>query len=150
METPILNVLRSCFENEKENRWILENQLPQGFSYKINRFKLMKESTIPHESKFDASFLVNVCSEEKADLFVKDLERETGTNFNSFRGNSFKANKNWKHKLLKCARNVREQRNKETVKVEGKGAGSGRAKGVERQPGKNQDCNPATLQIGKV
>ena len=88
METPSLNVLWSCFENEKEKRWILENQLPQGFSYKINKFKLMKESAIPHESKFDASFLVNVCSEEKADLFVKDLERETGTNFNSFRGKS--------------------------------------------------------------
>ena len=82
-----------------------------GFQLQDKQIQTDERVRNTSQGKFDASFLVNVCSEEKADLFVKDLERETGTNFNSFRGNSFKANKNWKHKLLKCARNVREQRN---------------------------------------
>ena len=40
---------------------------------------------------------------------------------------------------MKCARNVK-LRLSENVAGGGKGSGSGRVKGTERQPGKNQDC----------
>ena len=136
METSPKNVLWNCFEQGLDKKRILEDELPGGFSYKVNRFKLIKESEIPHESKFEAAFMVNICSEEKASEFVKSMETLSGINFNV--GHSTK--KNWRHKLLKCARKVKVRTNKTNVKVEGKGAGSGRAKGVERQPGKNQDC----------
>ena len=140
MEASTKNVLWKCFENGGGKKLLFENELPDGFDYQVNRFKLLKESVIPHENKFEAAFLVSVCSEEKVNDFVKALERQTGTNFNIAHGKRKQGAKNWKHLLLKCARNVSVQTNKQHVKVEGKGAGSGRAKGVERQPGKNQDC----------
>ena len=140
METAGKNVLWKCFDKAVEKRKILENELPEGFSYVINRFKLLKESDIPHEAKFEAAFLVNICSEETTNQFVKDLESLTGTNFNLQHDKKKSALKNWKHKLLKCSRKVRDQTSTAKVEVDGKGAGSGRVKGNERQPGKNQEC----------
>ena len=58
METAGKNVLWKCFDKAVEKRKILENELPEGFSYVINRFKLLKESDIPHEAKFEAAFFV--------------------------------------------------------------------------------------------
>ena len=96
---------------------MFENELPDGFDYQVNRFKLLKESVIPHENKFEAAFLVSVCSEEKVNDFVKALEGQTGTNFNIAHGKRKQGAKNWKHLLLKCARNVSVQTNKKHVKV---------------------------------
>ena len=91
MET-VQNVLLKCFDKAVEKKKILENELPEGFSYVINRFKLLKESDIPHEAKFEAAFLVNICSEETTNQFVKDLESLTGINFNLQLSQSFAAN----------------------------------------------------------
>ena len=143
METAPRNVVWKCFEKNTEMRKVLEKELPEGFSYVVNRFKLIKESEVPHESKFEAAFLVNICTEETANKFVHQLETRTGTNFNlkHSQRKTQSATKNWKHFLHKCARNVTVQTKKTNVKVGGKkGAGSGRAMGVDRQPGKNQDC----------
>ena len=82
METTGKNILWKCFENGGDKKKILENELPEGFSYVVNRFKLLQESDIPHESKFESAFLVNICSEETANQFVREVESLTGTNFN--------------------------------------------------------------------
>ena len=144
METAPRNVVWKCFEKNTEMRKVLEKELPEGFSYVVNRFKLIKESEVPHESKFETAFLmVNICTEETANKFVHQLETRTGTNFNlkHSQRKTQSATKNWKHFLHKCARNVTVQTKTTNVKVGGKkGAGSGRAMGVDRQPGKNQDC----------
>ena len=128
-----------CLESESKVKQFLENELPDGFEYVVNRFKMIGESDIPHESKFEARFLVGVCSDEDATRFVHELEVKTGTNFNlaSF---SRAGKKNWKQTTLKCSRNVKTQTSPESTKAKGKGAGQGRVKGEERQKGKNMNC----------
>ena len=42
----------------------------------------MEEKKKPHESKFEADFIVDICTEEVRDNFIKDFEEKTGTNFN--------------------------------------------------------------------
>ena len=98
-------------------------ELPDGFEYIVNRFKIVEESSVPHESKFEAGFLVKVCDEEKQDKFIKSFECSTGTNFNLKWAKNKPSVKNWKHKLLKCSRNVREQMQVADTKMAGKGAG---------------------------
>ena len=62
METTGKIVLWKCFEKGGDKKQILENELPGDFSYVVNRFKLLQESDIPHEAKFESAFLVNICS----------------------------------------------------------------------------------------
>ena len=95
MEASTKNVLWKCFENGGGKKLLFENELPDGFDYQVNRFKLLKESVIPHENKFEAAFLVSVCSEEKVNDFVKALERQTGTNFNIAHGKRKQGLKNF-------------------------------------------------------
>ena len=140
METTGKIVLWKCFEKGGDKKQILENELPGDFSYVVNRFKLLQESDIPHEAKFESAFLVNICSEETANQFVREVESLTGTNFNIKNASKKPALKNWKHKSLKCSRNVRDRTSTANFPAGGKGAGSGRVKGDQRQPGKNQDC----------
>ena len=153
MDSTPKNLMWKCFDKGDEKRKILERELPDGFEYIVNRFKIVEESSVPHESKFEAGFLVKVCDEEKQDEFIKSFECSTGTNFNLKWAKKKPSVKNWKHKLLKCSRNVREQMQVADTKMAGKGAGSGRVKGVERQLGKNQDCQTSmsiTLRPCKV
>ena len=98
MESSAKNVLWKCFEKGGDKKNFLENELPEGFSYSVNRFKLIRESDIPHESKFESAFLVNICTEETANQFVKELESLTGTNFNLKKGSRKSALKNWQQK----------------------------------------------------
>ena len=52
-----------CFENNLEKRNILENELPKAYNHKVNRFKVMEEKKEPHLSKFEADFIVDICTE---------------------------------------------------------------------------------------
>ena len=128
-----------CQESESKVKQFLENELPDGFEYVVNRLKMVGESNIPHESKFEARFLVGVCSEEDATRFVHELEVKTGTSFNPTQINRT-GKKNWKQTTLKCTRNVKTQTSPESTKAKGKGAGQGRVKGDERQKGKDMNC----------
>ena len=49
-----------CFENNLEKRNILENELPGTYNYKVNRLKVIEEKREPHESKFEADFIVDI------------------------------------------------------------------------------------------
>ena len=71
-----------CFENNLEKQNILENELPGTYNYKGNRFKVMEKKKQSDESKFEADFIVDICTEEVRDNFIKDFEEKTGTNFN--------------------------------------------------------------------
>ena len=104
----------------------------------MDRFKLLETRREPHENKFEAEFIVDVCTEEDRDAFISHLEAKTGTNFNKA-WTERKGKAGWIQRTLKCARNVKLQLS-ENEEGGGKGSGSGRVKGVERQPGKNQDC----------
>ena len=119
---------------------MLERELPQGFKYIVNKFKIVEECSVPHESKFEAGFIVKVCDEEKQDKFIKSFVCSTGTNFNFKWAKKKPSVKNWKHTVLKCSQNLRKQMQVADAKMAGKGAGSGHVKGVERHLGKNQDC----------
>ena len=44
---------------------MLEWELPVGIDCIVNRFKIIEESSVPHESKFEAGFIIKACDEEK-------------------------------------------------------------------------------------
>ena len=119
MDSTPKNLMWKCFDKGDEKRKILERELPAGFEYIVNRFKIVEESSVPHESKFEAGFIVKVCDEEKQDKFIKSFECSTGTNFNLKWAKKKPSVKNWKHKLLKCSRNVREQMQVADTKMAG-------------------------------
>ena len=123
------------------NEKILEDELPDGYKYRIDFFKLVEKSEIPHENKFEAELAVNICNDEQADEFIKALGAVSGCDFNLERRDCTGKATGVISKALKCARNVRSGLNpKEVTKTAKIGCGQGRVKGMERQPGKNTNC----------
>ena len=120
-----------CFENNLEKRNILENELPKTYNYKVNRFKVMEEKKEPYESKFEADFIVDICTEEVRDNFIKDFEEKTGTNFNISKSQRIGKGGS-KQKLLKCTRNLRSKLS-ENKQSGGKGSGSGPVSVVKKR-----------------
>ena len=53
-----------CYKKETGKKSILDNILPVEYSYKISSFKVIHESEIPNETKFEAAVAVNICSGE--------------------------------------------------------------------------------------
>ena len=128
----------NCSFNNLENRQVLEKELPEIYSYKVDRFKLVEKRNEPHESKFEAEFLVDICTEQERNEFISHFEKKTGTNFNKAWTDRV-GKSGVKQRTLKCSRNV-YVRLSDNQGSGGRGSGSGRVKGVERQPGKNQNC----------
>ena len=102
----------------------------------------MEEKKEPHESKFEADFIVDICTEEVRDNFIKDFEVKAGTNFNISKSQRIGKGGS-KQKLLKCTRNVRSKLS-EHKQNGGKGSGSGPISGVEKQNQKNQQPTTTT------
>ena len=94
MDSTPKSLMWICFD---EKRKILERELPLSFDYIVNRFNIIEESSLPHESKFEAGFIVKACDEEKQDKFIKSFECLTGTNFNLKWAKNKPSLKNWKH-----------------------------------------------------
>ena len=130
----------SCYEDNKEDRKLLEMELPGQYKYRVSRFKIAQKSTIDHESKFEAEFAVNICNEETLDQFVIDMEEGNGTSFVK-RHSDRKDKTGGLQKAVKCSRNVLSRLSEANSESGKKGNGSGRLKGLERQPGKNQNCS---------
>ena len=95
----------NCSFNNLENREILEKELPDIYSYKIDRFKLVEKREEPHESKFEAEFLVDICNEQERNEFISHFEKKTGTNFNKAWTDRV-GKSGVKQRTLKCSRNV--------------------------------------------
>ena len=72
----------NCLKKDLEKRLILENVLPENYSYRISSFNLIRESEIPNESKFKASFQVNICSKPVLVDFLRDFEKSSSTVYN--------------------------------------------------------------------
>ena len=60
-----------CCKKKPENRIILENVLPGEYQYRISSFKVIQESQIVNETKFEASLSVNICTEDGVHKFLK-------------------------------------------------------------------------------
>ena len=77
-----------CFERDLEKRSILENMLPSNRKYKISSVKLIQESDIKNESKFEAGVSVNICTEDAFHEFLKEFEQSTSTVYNIYFGDN--------------------------------------------------------------
>ena len=74
----------SCCNKDLNKRLILENILPPTFKYKISSFKVVQESDIQFETKFEAVLSVNICSEEGLKQFLTEFEASSSTNYNIY------------------------------------------------------------------
>jgi hypothetical protein len=64
--------------------------------------------------RFETEFEVDVCKEEEIEMFVREIEKKTGTSYNPNQI-QYKAQK-WISKRYHCHRNIRDQRAKEVGK----------------------------------
>ena len=55
-----------CDGNTLEEKGMIEDSLPEGFTYKIAKYKLIERSEIKEEIKFRAVFSVSVSDKEEA------------------------------------------------------------------------------------
>ena len=98
-----------CYKKEVERTSILENILPIEYNYIVSTFKVVQESQILNETKFEAVVAINICSEEGFLNFLTAFQESSSTSYNIGRGD----NKNRKNILLsgsrKCHHNVRKR-----------------------------------------
>ena len=98
-----------CLKKDLEKRSILENILPVKYNYEISSFKLIHKSDIPNESKFEADFSLNVCSEAGLKDFFTELEKTSSTVYNILHGDKRKNQKILISGYRKCYHNVRKR-----------------------------------------
>ena len=56
-----------CCEKDTTQRKVLENVLPQQYSYKVLSYQLIESSDLLSESKFFATIQINICNEKDRD-----------------------------------------------------------------------------------
>ena len=117
-----------CCKKTGANRKYLEDMLPEDYSYKIEKFELLKDSQIICEAKFNAVFRVSVCSEEAVKKFLEDFQHLTNTEYNQNRrdrsGKIFSLAGS-----CKCFHKVRKLINKDTGLTK-----------QDKSKGKNTEC----------
>ena len=98
-----------CCKQKPESRTILEDVLPEKYKYRVASFKVIQESQIANETKFEAAISVNICSEEGVHQFLSQFQKSSSTNYNILRGDK----KDGKTVLIsgyrKCLHNVRKR-----------------------------------------
>ena len=100
-----------CCKQNLEKRLILEQLLPKEYKYRISSFKVIEESEIKLETKFEASVGVNICDVENIKQFFNDFEQASSTNYNLFAGDKKNGGKNTLATgLRKCHHNVRKRK----------------------------------------
>ena len=130
----------SIYGKNPERRKLLEDMLPEGYSYKMEEFFPILES--PHfcESKFKATFYPNVCSIEGTDKFFDKFRDLTNTDYNKTNRNDKYNTKRFQYTgVKKCVQNVFKYINDDGEPL------------ADREKGKNTQC-PAFLkfQLAKV
>ena len=98
-----------CFNKNPEKRVILESILPSGYRYRVTSFKIIEESLILNENKFEAVVDVNVCEEEEIWPFLVNFENDTMTNYNVLHGDTKTAKKTKVSGYRKCHHNIRKR-----------------------------------------
>ena len=68
-----------CDGNTLEEKGMIGDSLPEGFTYKIAKYKLIERSEIKEEIKFRAVFSVCVSDKEEATIFIEKIATLNGT-----------------------------------------------------------------------
>lgn len=98
-----------CCNQNVEKRQILEKVLPEKYHYRISTFKVLEESDIVHETKFEAVVAVNICSVDNIEQFLSDFQESSSTNYNILAGDKKGGKKTLKTGYRKCHHNVRKR-----------------------------------------
>ena len=98
-----------CCNQNVEKRQILEKVLPEKYHYRISTFKVLEESEIVHETKFEAVVAVNICSVDNIEQFLSDFQESSSTNYNILAGDKKGGKKTLKTGYRKCHHNVRKR-----------------------------------------
>ena len=77
LEWLLLSFHGSVAIRSKKKEKVLENLLPSMYKYNISSFKIVEESDIEIETKFEAVIGVNVCSEEGINKFLVEFEKSS-------------------------------------------------------------------------
>ena len=75
-----------CYKKQIDNRIILESILPENYQYRVSNFKIVQDSPILKETKFESVFAVNICSEEGFLKFLAEFQESSSTNYNILQG----------------------------------------------------------------
>ena len=67
-----------CDGNTFEEKGMIEDSLPEGFTYKIAKYKVIERSDIKEEIKFWADFSVSVSNKEEAIIFIEKIATLNG------------------------------------------------------------------------
>ena len=102
-----------CCNQNVEKRQILEKVLPEKYHYRISTFKVLEESDIVHETKFEAVVAVNICSVDNIEQFLSDFQESSSTNYNILAGDK----KGGKKTLKRVTENVTIMFGKEPSQV---------------------------------
>ena len=68
-----------CDGNTFEEKGMIEDSLPEGFTYKIAKYKVIERSEIKEEIKFRADFSVSVSDKEEAIILIETIATLNGT-----------------------------------------------------------------------
>ena len=68
-----------CDGNTFDEKGMIEDSLPEGFTYKIAKYKVIERSEIKEEIKFRADFSVSVSDKEEAIIFIEKIATLDGT-----------------------------------------------------------------------
>ena len=110
MEKPEGTITWRCWENNREKQKLLENFLPEGYSYIVKSFSIIEENEIRAETKFQSRFSVQVCTEEGKNKWMDNLEFTTNTNYNINYGDNKKSAPFLVSGRRKCIFNVRKKK----------------------------------------
>ena len=107
-----------CCKNNRRKQEVLEQLVPQDYSYKVDYFNLNEPiASITSENEFHAKLYVNVCSEEEVKTFVKSVEDISETYYNVNAGDK-KGTKTLVGGRRKCQHKtrIRDEKCKDKVK----------------------------------
>ena len=110
-----------CDGNTLEEKGMIEDSLPEGFTYKIAKYKLIERSEIKEEIKFRAVFSVSVSDKEEATIFIEKIATLNGTELR--KRTKEMRRKDFASQRYNCSRKLRK-----------------RKKNHEKQVGKDTDC----------
>ena len=83
--------------------------MPTGYYYKITSFKIVEDSSIDKETKFEATVAVNICDENQIDPFFDKFEKSSSSNYNILYGDTKNSKKNKIAGYRKCHHNIRKR-----------------------------------------
>ena len=110
-----------CDGNTLEEKGMIGDSLPEGFTYKIAKYKLIERSEIKEEIKFRAVFSVSVSDKEEATIFIEKIATLNGTELR--KRTKEMRRKDFASQRYNCSRKLRK-----------------RKKNHEKQVGKDTDC----------